>query len=221
MLKLVNISKGYIQRGIVLDNLNLEVKEGDSIAVTGPSGSGKTTLMNIIGSLDHPDSGDVIFRGKSITTLNSDESADYRNRNIGFVFQDHLLLPHLTVKENIILPLLASALSGEEYKVREENAVKLMDRIGIAGLKDKYPFQISGGEAQRVTLVRALINNPSLLIADEPTGSLDATNARILGKLLKELNDELGITLFVVTHSSDLASMMKIHLKFKDGKLIN
>ena len=221
MLKLVNISKGYIQRGIVLDNLNLEVKEGDSIAVTGPSGSGKTTLMNIIGSLDHPDSGDVIFRGKSITTLNSDESADYRNRNIGFVFQDHLLLPHLTVKENIILPLLASALSGEEYKVREENAVKLMDRIGIAGLKDKYPFQISGGEAQRVTLVRALINNPSLLIADEPTGSLDATNAGILGKLLKELNDELGITLFVVTHSSDLASMMKIHLKFKDGKLIN
>ena len=221
MLKLVNISKAYIQRGIVLDNLNLEVKEGDSIAVTGPSGSGKTTLMNIIGSLDHPDSGDVIFRGKSITTLNSDESADYRNRNIGFVFQDHLLLPHLTVKENIILPLLASALSGEEYKVREENAVKLMDRIGIAGLKDKYPFQISGGEAQRVTLVRALINNPSLLIADEPTGSLDATNARILGKLLKELNDELGITLFVVTHSSDLASMMKIHLKFKDGKLIN
>ena len=221
MLRLLNISKSYIQRGIVLDNLNLEVKEGDSIAVTGPSGSGKTTLMNIIGSLDHPDSGDVIFRGKSITTLNSDESADYRNRNIGFVFQDHLLLPHLTVKENIILPLLASALSGEEYKVREENAVKLMDRIGIAGLKDKYPFQISGGEAQRVTLVRALINNPSLLIADEPTGSLDATNAGILGKLLKELNDELGITLFVVTHSSDLASMMKIHLKFKDGKLIN
>jgi ABC-type lipoprotein export system ATPase subunit len=221
MLKLVNISKAYTQRGIVLDNLNLEVKEGDSIAVTGPSGSGKTTLMNIIGSLDHPDSGDVIFRGKSITTLNSDESADYRNRNIGFVFQDHLLLPHLTVKENIILPLLASAINGEEYKVREVNAVKLMDRIGIGGLKDKYPFQISGGEAQRVTLVRALINNPSLLIADEPTGSLDATNAEILGKLLKELNDELGITLFVVTHSSDLASRMKTHLKLKDGKLIS
>ena len=221
MLRLVNISKSYIQRGIVLDNLNLEVKEGDSIAVTGPSGSGKTTLMNIIGSLDHPDSGDVIFRGKSITTLNSDESADYRNRNIGFVFQDHLLLPHLTVNENIILPLLASPISDEEYKVKEENAVKLMERIGIGGLRDKYPFQISGGEAQRVTLVRALINNPSLLIADEPTGSLDATNAGILGKLLRELNDEMGITLFVVTHSSDLASGMKIHLKLKDGKLIN
>ena len=221
MLRLVNISKSYIQRGIVLDNLNLEVKEGDSIAVTGPSGSGKTTLMNIIGSLDHPDSGDVIFRGKSITTLNSDESADYRNRNIGFVFQDHLLLPHLTVKENIMLPLLASAISSEESKAREGNAMKLMNRIGIGELKDKYPFQISGGEAQRVTLVRALINNPSLLIADEPTGSLDATNAGILGKLLKELNDELGITLFVVTHSTDLAAMMKIHLKLKDGKLIN
>jgi ABC-type lipoprotein export system ATPase subunit len=221
MLKLVNISKAYPQRGIVLDNLNLEVKEGDSIAVTGPSGSGKTTLMNIIGSLDHPDSGEVIFRGRSITTLNPDESADYRNRNIGFVFQDHLLLPHLTVNENIMLPLLATTLSSEEYNTREGNALRLMERIGIGGLKDKYPFQISGGEAQRVTLVRALVNNPSLLIADEPTGSLDATNAGILGKLLKELNDEMGITLFVVTHSPDLASGMKIHLKLKDGKLIN
>ena len=221
MLRLLNISKSFPQRGIVLDNLNLEVKEGDSIAVTGPSGSGKTTLMNIIGSLDNPDSGDVIFRGRSVTTLNSDESADYRNRNIGFVFQDHLLLPHLTIHENIMLPLLASSLSSEEYKTKEGNALKLMERIGIGGLNEKYPFQISGGEAQRVTLVRALVNNPSLLIADEPTGSLDTTNAGILGKLLKELNDEMGITLFVVTHSQDLASGMKVHLKLKDGKLIN
>ncbi|HOB84512.1 MAG TPA: ABC transporter ATP-binding protein [Bacteroidales bacterium] len=221
MLRLVNITKSFPQRGIVLDNLNLEVKEGDSIAVTGPSGSGKTTLMNIIGTLDRPDSGDVIFRDRSITTLNADESADYRNRNIGFVFQDHLLLPHLTVHENIMLPLLAYSIDKEAYAAKESDAVKLMERIGIHDLKDKYPFQISGGEAQRVTLVRALINNPSLLLADEPTGSLDATNAEVLGKLLKELNEELGITLFVVTHSSGLASEMKIHLKLKDGKLVN
>lgn len=221
MLRLVNISKSFSQRGIVLNDLNLEVKEGDSIAVTGPSGSGKTTLMNIIGSLDKPDSGEIIFRGRSVSSLNADESADYRNRNIGFVFQDHLLLPHLTVHENIMLPLLASSISGKDYAAREENAGKLMKRIGIGELKNKYPFQISGGEAQRVTLVRALINDPSLLIADEPTGSLDATNAGILGKLLKEVNEELGITLFVVTHSSDLASKMKIHLKLKDGKLVN
>lgn len=221
MLRLVNISKSYIQRGIVLDNLNLEVKEGDSIAVTGPSGSGKTTLMNIIGSLDQPDSGEIIFRGRSVTSLNADESADYRNRNIGFVFQDHLLLPHLTVHENIMLPLLASSISSKDYAAKEGNAGTLMERIGIGELKNKYPFQISGGEAQRVTLVRALINDPSLLIADEPTGSLDAANAGILGRLLKELNEELGITLFVVTHSSDLASKMKIHLKLSDGKLVN
>jgi len=221
MLKLVNISKSFIQRGIVLNDLNLEVKEGDSIAVTGPSGSGKTTLMNIIGSLDQPDSGEIIFRGRSVTSLNADESADYRNRNIGFVFQDHLLLPHLTVHENIMLPLLASSISGKDYASKEGNAGILMERIGIGELKNKYPFQISGGEAQRVTIVRALINDPSLLIADEPTGSLDATNAGILGRLLKELNEELGITLFVVTHSSDLASKMKIHLNLKDGKLIN
>ena len=221
MLRLVNISKSFTQRGIVLNDLNLEVKEGDSIAVTGPSGSGKTTLMNIIGSLDQPDSGEIIFRGRSVTSLNADESADYRNRNIGFVFQDHLLLPHLTVHENIMLPLFASSISGKDYAAKEENAGILMERIGIGELKNKYPFQISGGEAQRVTLVRALINDPSLLIADEPTGSLDAANAGILGSLLKEVNEELGITLFVVTHSSDLASKMKIHLKLKDGKLVN
>jgi len=221
MLRLVNISKSFTQRGIVLNDLNLEVKEGDSIAVTGPSGSGKTTLMNIIGSLDQPDSGEIIFRGRSVTSLNADESADYRNRNIGFVFQDHLLLPHLTVHENIMLPLLASSISGKDYAAKEENAGILMERIGIGELKNKYPFQISGGEAQRVTLVRALINDPSLLIADEPTGSLDATNAGILGSLLKELNEELGITLFVVTHSSDLASKMKLHLKLKEGKLVD
>lgn len=221
MLKLKKITKSFSQRGMVLNNLDLEVKDGDSIAVTGPSGSGKTTLINIIGSLDHPDSGDVLFRNRSIISLNADESADYRNRNIGFVFQDHLLLPHLTVKENILLPLFASGISEAEYADKKSYSDNLMDRIGISGLIDKYPFRISGGEAQRVTLVRALINKPSLLLADEPTGSLDAANAEILGDLLQEINREMGITLLVVTHSAGLASKMKLHLKLSDGKLIN
>jgi len=221
MLRLVNISKSFVQRGVVLDELNLEVKEGDSIAVTGPSGSGKTTLMNIIGSLDHPDSGDVIFRGDSIVSFNPDDSARYRNRNIGFVFQDHLLLPHLTVKENIMLPLFASGITTGEYNERAGYAGALLERTGLAGLDDKYPFQISGGEAQRVTLVRALINKPSLLLADEPTGSLDSKNAGLLGTLLVELNKEFGITLIAATHSADLASKMKLHLKLQDGKLVN
>jgi len=221
MLRLVNISKSFPQRGIVLNNLDLEANEGDSIAVTGPSGSGKTTLINIIGSLDHPDSGDVLFRSRSIISLNADESADYRNRNIGFVFQDHLLLPHLTVKENILLPLFASGISEAEYADKKSHSDDLMNRIGIAGLTDKYPFQISGGEAQRVTLVRALINKPSLLLADEPTGSLDSANAEVLGDLLQEINLQMGITILVVTHSASLASKMKLHLKLSDGKLIN
>jgi len=221
MLRLVNISKSFVQRGVVLDNLNLEAKEGDTIAVTGPSGSGKTTLMNIIGSLDRPDSGDVIFRDNSIVSLNPDDSARYRNRNIGFVFQDHLLLPHLTVQENIILPLFAAGIRDEEYADKAAYAKILLERTGLGGLENKYPFQISGGEAQRVTLVRALITKPSLLLADEPTGSLDAGNANLLGDLLVELNKEFGITLIAATHSADLASKMKLHLKLSGGKLVN
>jgi lipoprotein-releasing system ATP-binding protein len=220
MLVIEGISKSYIQRGIVLDKLDLSVKEGDSIAVTGSSGSGKTTLMNIIGLLDKPDSGDLTFRGKSILAFTPDESALYRNRNIGFIFQDHLLLPHLTVEENIMLPLFAARISENEYKEKREYADLLMEKTGIKGLSGKYPFRISGGEAQRVTLVRALINKPSLLLADEPTGSLDAKNATLLGELLASLNNETGIAMIVATHSSDLAAKMKVHLRLENGRLI-
>jgi ABC-type lipoprotein export system ATPase subunit len=219
MLRLESITKSFIRRGLVLDNLNLVVNEGDSIAVTGPSGSGKTTLMNIIGLLDRPDSGDVLLRERSVLGFNQDESALYRNKNIGFVFQDHLLLPHLTVRENIYLPLFAHDISEEEYEEKREYGVQLMEKTGITDLADKYPFQVSGGEAQRVTLVRALINKPSLLLADEPTGSLDAKNAGLLGDLLVRLNIETGTAMIVATHSPDLAAKMRLHLKLKAGKL--
>ena len=219
MLRLENVSKSFIQRGLVLDKLNLEIKKGDSISITGPSGSGKTTLMNIIGLLDRPDSGDILFMGNSLSQFDPDESALYRNRNIGFVFQDHLLLPHLTVKENILLPLLASKVSANEYEEYKVHGFELMEKIGITELKDKYPFLISGGEAQRVTLVRALINKPSILLADEPTGSLDSKNAEILGNLLLEMNRDLGITLILATHSAEIAGKMNIRLKLADGKL--
>ena len=141
MLSIKNISKSFIQRGIVLNNLCLEVNEGDSIAIMGPSGSGKTTLMNIIGLLDKPDIGEISFRGASIARFSDDESADYRNRNIGFVFQDHLLLPYLTVSENIFLPLLASKHSTEELSAKENYLKELMEKTGISDLKDKYPFR--------------------------------------------------------------------------------
>ena len=219
MLRLESITKSFIRRGLVLDNLDLIVNEGDSIAVTGPSGSGKTTLMNIIGLLDRPDSGEVMFGDRSVLGFNPDESALYRNKNIGFVFQDHLLLPHLTVRENIYLPLFAHDISIEEYDEKREYGVQLMEKTGITDLADKHPFQISGGEAQRVTLVRSLINKPSLLLADEPTGSLDSKNAGLLGDLLVRLNKETGTALIVATHSVDLAAKMRLHLKLKEGKL--
>lgn len=219
MLRLENISKSFPQRGTVLDNLSITINEGDSVAVTGPSGSGKTTLMNIIGTLDRPDSGDVLFQGSSILQMNPDQSASYRNRNVGFVFQDHLLLPHLTVIENIMLPVSAFKIRDADYNEKKEYARMMMEKTGISGLENKYPFNISGGEAQRVTLVRALINKPSILLADEPTGSLDSRNADILGNLLADLNREFGITLITVTHSDNLASKMALHYKLENGKL--
>jgi lipoprotein-releasing system ATP-binding protein len=220
MLSLKNISKSFIQRGLVLDNLCLEMYEGDTIAVMGPSGSGKTTLLNIIGLLDKPDSGEIIFKGDSVAGFTADESASYRNRNIGFVFQDHLLLPHLTVTENIYLPLLASKYSTEELASKENHLKLLMDKTGISDLKDKYPAHISGGEAQRVALIRALVNNPSILLADEPTGSLDSKNAEIMGELLIELNKEFSTTILLATHSADLAKKMAVVMHLDNGKLI-
>jgi lipoprotein-releasing system ATP-binding protein len=221
MLIIKNISKSFPQRGSVLDELCLEVKKGDSMAIMGPSGSGKTTLMNIIGLLDKPDSGEITFNGSSIASFSDNESAVYRNSNIGFVFQDHLLLPHLTVFENISLPLLASKHTSDEIAAREKSINDLMNKTGIADLSYKFPITISGGEAQRVALVRALANSPSLLLADEPTGSLDEKNADILGNLLVEINMALGITLIVATHSPALAKKMLNIFHLEDGKLIS
>jgi len=219
MLSLKNISKSFLHRGLVLDNLTLEVRQGDTIAIMGPSGSGKTTLMNIIGLLDKPDSGTITFMGNDIRNYTDDESATYRNRNIGFVFQEHLLLPHLTVLENILLPLLAIKYNRAENSIKEERAASLMMKTGISDLSAKFPDTISGGEAQRAALVRALVNNPSILLADEPTGSLDAKNADIMGDLLCEMNREFGITLILATHSEKLAKKMSRTMILGDGKL--
>jgi len=220
MLSIKGISKSFNQRGLVLDNLSLEVKEGETISVMGPSGSGKTTLLNIIGSLDKPDSGEVIFKGTPIAAFSEEESAGYRNSNLGFVFQEHLLLPYLTVYENISLPLLASPQSGAELEGKHQFVEELMQSTGISDLKAKYPSHISGGEAQRVALVRALVNKPSILLADEPTGSLDSKNAENLGKLLLDVNSRYGITIILATHSPGLADKMSTKLHLEEGKLI-
>lgn len=219
MLKINNISKSYLQRGIVLDNLNLEIEESCSLAITGPSGSGKTTLLNIIGMLTKPDKGEVFFNGEDISKLDADQAAFYRNRKIGFIFQDHLLLPHLTIFENITLPLLANKESKKDSAEASKYAISLMEKTGIIALKNKFPGQVSGGEAQRATLVRALINKPDLLLADEPTGSLDSDNAELMANILVDLNKELGTTLIVVTHSESLASKMQKIMTIEKGVL--
>lgn len=220
MLKLTKISKSFIQRGIVLDNLDLEINEGDTIAVSGPSGSGKTTLLNLMGLLDRPDSGNIMFMDESILGFNPDEEAAYRNRNIGFVFQDHLLLPHLTIIENILLPTLARKITSQEIRHAEDYARELMRDVGIEELAGKFPFLVSGGEAQRAALVRALINRPALLIADEPTGSLDADNAGIMGDLLLKMNRSHGISIILATHSASLAERLSKRFYLEKGKLI-
>jgi len=219
MLSIKKISKSFTQRGKVLNDLSLEVNEGESIAIMGPSGSGKSTLLNILGLLDKPDAGEILFKGSPVAQFSDDQSADYRNKNIGFVFQDHLLLPHLTVIENIFLPLLASKYSPTELSAREEVLLKLMEKTGISDLKDKYPSNISGGEAQRVAVVRSLANNPSILLADEPTGSLDSRNAENLGDMLLKMNKETGITIILATHSEELARKMFRVFRLEDGKL--
>lgn len=220
MLEIDNISKSYPQRGTVLDGLSLSVNNGDSISVMGPSGSGKTTLLNILGLLDKPDGGTILFNGRSVSGFTHEEASLYRNRNIGFVFQDHLLLPYLNVKDNISLPLLASPRSKKEMDESLGYIGMLMEKTGISSLSEKYPHQISGGEAQRVALVRALANRPLIILADEPTGSLDSANASNLGDLLVEMNSSLGTTIILATHSAGLSARMKRQLLLESGKLI-
>ena len=223
LLNLENISKGFGTPGQsdfrrVLEGLELEVAEGESIAILGPSGSGKTTLLNLIGGLDFPDGGTVRFRGEEITGYSPTEMDRFRNREIGFVFQFHHLLPQCTLLENILVPTLAEQ-DGGARAGKKERAKELMERVGIWDLRDKLPGKLSGGECQRGAVVRAMINGPSLLLADEPTGALDRENVDRMADLLQELNRGDGLTLLMVTHSSELAGRMDRTLELRGGKL--
>jgi ABC-type lipoprotein export system ATPase subunit len=202
----------------VLDGVHLSVAAQESVAIVGPSGSGKSTLLNLLGTLDQPDQGTIVIDGKNLSMMGGDELARFRNRNIGFVFQSHHLLPHLTVLENVLVPVLAQASEvGDEVLLR---ANQLLQRVGL-GDRDKHlPGRLSGGERQRVAVVRALINQPRLILADEPTGALDRVSAAEVGRLLIELNREHGITLIVATHSEELAARMDRVLTMENGTLV-
>ena len=187
----------------VLRGLSLDVQHSEVIAVTGPSGSGKSTLLSIIGAMMKPDSGEYLFDGTPIGSMNDAELAQFRNRSIGFIFQDHRLLPQFTVRENILLPALAC--QRQTTREQEERADYLLKNTDIATLANKYPERLSGGECQRAAICRALIMSPKLPLADEPTGLLDAANADRITDLLLSVNDSEKCTLLMVTHSERVA----------------
>jgi len=218
-----NIIKSYSLPGQapvtpVLNDISLEIPANASIAIIGPSGSGKTTLLNILGTLDKPGSGEVFIEGEPLASLDDDQLAGIRNSRIGFVFQLHYLLPQLTLLENVLLPLLPvkdrlkrSAATGR--------AGHLLELTGLAEKSHRRPGELSTGECQRAAVVRALINQPALLLADEPTGSLDTENAALLTSLLNTLKKEENLAMVVVTHSPELASAMETCYRLRSGKL--
>jgi ABC-type lipoprotein export system ATPase subunit len=224
LLKLENVSKSYrAAEGSapvpVLRDVSLEVAPGESLSIIGPSGSGKSTLLNIIGTLDHADSGKVWLGDKDLSAQDERALAAIRNHEIGFIFQAHHLLPHCTVSENVLVPTLADKHSPTRNDAGKR-AERLLKRVGLGERMNHRPGQLSGGERQRVAVVRALINQPGLLLADEPTGALDRISAEELAKLLAELNREENVTLIVVTHALDLARQMQRVFELQNGQLV-
>ena len=220
MIELSNITKTYRMGEMditVLSGITLKVKSGELIAIMGPSGSGKSTLMNIIGCLDRPTSGAYHFENREISTLSDDELAAVRNGKIGFVFQTFNLLPRFSALKNVEVPLIYS---GVPARLRIERAMPLLQKVGLADRMNHKPTELSGGQQQRVAIARALVNNPPLLLADEPTGNLDSRSGTEILDILTGLNRQ-GVTIMIVTHDRDVAARCKRIINLKDGQIIN
>lgn len=200
----------------VLKGIDLEINKGEVVSIVGPSGAGKTTLLQIMGTLDKTDSGSVIIDGVDIGSLNANKMAEFRNLNIGFVFQFHQLLPEFTALENIMIP---AYIAGKPTKEARQRAKELLEFMGLADRADHKPGQLSGGEKQRVAVARALVNNPAVILADEPSGSLDSQNKTELHRLFFELRDKFGQTFVIVTHDEQLAATTDRTIKMRDGLL--
>jgi lipoprotein-releasing system ATP-binding protein len=215
-----NLSKSYRKeeadrKQVVLQDLSFTIEKGSGIAITGPSGSGKTTLLNQLGSLDRPDEGEIYFQGRDILKLSGKELDQFRNTSLGFVFQQHHLLPQFNLMENVMIPTLP----GKSDQDAIQRAEELVRKVGLWDHRDKYPHELSGGECQRTAVVRSLINNPEIILADEPTGSLDHENSIQLFDLLLRFNKEYGVTLVVVTHSNELALKLDKTYSLLNGNL--
>jgi putative ABC transport system ATP-binding protein len=206
LIQIDGVSKVYRRDSLqipVLDDINLKVPEGEYLALMGPSGSGKTTLLNLIAGIDQPTSGSIVIGGRDISTISQSELARWRSNTIGFIFQLYNLLPVLTAFENVELPLLLTKLNRKERRRHVETALGI---VGLSDRMDHYPRQLSGGQEQRVAIARAIVSDPSILVADEPTGDLDAKSAEEILVLLKRLNEEFGKTIVMVTHDPKAAS---------------
>lgn len=216
MIHLENITKkfGDLQ---VLKGIDMHIDKGEIVSIVGPSGAGKTTLLQIIGTLDKPDTGKVIINNVQVNNLSHDKLSDFRNKQIGFVFQFHQLLPEFTALENIMIPALIARKSEKEAKKQAEELLQFM---GLTDRATHKPNELSGGEKQRIAVARALINNPAVILADEPSGSLDSQNKTELHQLFFDLRDRFGQTFVIVTHDESLAQLTDRTIKMKDGMLV-
>ena len=216
MIHLTNIEKSFGSLE-VLKGIDLEINKGEVVSIVGPSGAGKTTLLQIMGTLDRPDSGKVIVDGVDVSTLSQKKLSDFRNQHVGFVFQFHQLLPEFTALENIMIPAF---IAGKSQKEAKRRALELLDFMGLTERAEHKPNELSGGEKQRVAVARALVNNPAVILADEPSGSLDTKNKGELHQLFFDLRDKFVQTFVIVTHDEQLASITDRTIHMKDGRIL-